>query len=127
MNVERDDDQWRQLALDVARDAFENRFPQRRGFVFGGDYAAYFDNNPYIEADRRELIIARLRDEMTCFDVVEKSCAYWPCEGSSEGYTFAMVMQFSLDKDTDYSRLRDAFGDIVGGFSEIDGLQALEA
>lgn len=88
---------WRQIAVNSAEEAYEKNFPSRRGlFAIKGAGIVYYDNNPFAlprKNDPREDVIAEIRASLKRADLKEKACAYWPMSGESKDYTFAMVIE----------------------------------
>ena len=96
---------WDTLALELARDAYLNHFPSRRGvweLVDDGALCLY-NNNPYADVpEGREWELAAFRRWLRAEGIGELAYSTYPPPGEeSAGYTYAMLLDASGEEAVD--------------------------
>ena len=92
---------WKAFASLTAKDASENHFPSRRGVWYFDDLdvLVLYNNNPYEKFPTlRDEETAEFRRRLAAEGIKELAYATYPVGGESDGYTYAMVIDASQDR-----------------------------
>ena len=86
------------LARASARDAHIKHFSSRRGVWYfeDADLLVLYNNNPH---EHRDEELAALRDILVGHGIKELAFATYPRKGKDAGYTYAMVVDASRDRE----------------------------
>jgi hypothetical protein len=102
---------WELFARDAARDACENHFPSRRGVWYYEDLdvLVIYNNNPYAAGPQyREAETAEIRELLRAAGIKELAYATYPPAGEKDaGYTYALVLDCSIDRQEDVADIID--------------------
>jgi hypothetical protein len=106
---------WDAFAQKCAEDAHENHFPSRRGVWHFEDLdvLVFYNNNPYAKfPNARDEETAEFRAALKARGIEELAyAAYPPPEDDHPGYTYAMVVNASRDREDE---LAAVMHDILG-------------
>jgi transcriptional regulator with XRE-family HTH domain len=93
--------EWKAFAHGAAKDAHENHFPSRRGVWHFEDLdvLVLYNNNPYAKFPTiRDEETAEFRRRLAAEGIKELAYSTYPVGGESDGYTYAMVIDASQDR-----------------------------
>jgi transcriptional regulator with XRE-family HTH domain len=100
--VKMTDAEWKEFASLTARDSYENHFPSRRGVWYFEDLdvLVLYNNNPYANFPTlRDEETAEFRRRLVAESIKELAYTTYPVGGQSDGYTYAMVIDASQDRE----------------------------
>ncbi len=102
---------WEKRIAALAEFGHEALFPERWGsqFMNGEDAVWIFNNWPYCDrATRRDKQLAAFRISLAAHGLEEVAYAEFPRGGSSEGYSYSIMVRATKDQ---HEMIRDMYND----------------